>query len=86
VSPCLEEYPGIEGAHGGAGDAQKLEHAFHIFLAAQHRPAQHAPLSVQIFGGGVDHNIRTKFQRTLQDRGTETIVHYQQRAAALGHC
>ena len=85
---CLhsfQKYPGIKRAHGGAGDTQKLEHTFHIFLATQHCSAQHTSLSVEILGGGMNHNVRTEIQRTLQDRRAETVVHHQQRTAAFCH-
>ena len=52
---ALEEDPGVEGAHAGAGGADDTQDLLADPLGiADHGPAQTPPLAVQVLGGGVD--------------------------------
>ena len=81
----LEKDPGIERTHGRAGGAQHPEHLFtNLFCIPHYRTADAAALTIQVFSGGMDYDIRPARQRTLQRRGTKAIVHHQQSVVVMG--
>ena len=52
---ALQQHPGVEGAHAGAGVADEgLEVLVAELARAEDRPAEAAPLPVDMLGGGID--------------------------------
>ena len=80
----LEKHPGVERAHAGAGGTDEPVDLLEDLFGTDHGAAQAAALPVQIFGGAVNHQVRTQFQRFLQRRGAEAVINDQQRAVVMG--
>ena len=87
---AFEMQPGVKGADGGAGVAQKdLQMIVQEILVAQHHAAQGAALTIDILGGGMDHDMGAKFHRALQSRAGKGVVHRKPRAMPVrnfGYC
>ena len=79
----LQYHPGVERRQRGSGGAQELEYLFHQRRAAADRTAQHAPLTVQVLGGGMDDEVGAELQGTLQGRCAKTVVDDQQGAPGM---
>ena len=74
----LEKHPGVERTHGGSGGAEKAVNIHpYPLLIADHGPADAAALPIQIFGGGMNDQIRAQLERLLQGRSAEAVVHHQ---------
>ena len=82
---ALEHNPGVEGAHDrprGAHEGHKIvcEKPF----VAQDGAAQAAALAVDVLGRGIDDDVGTEDEGTLNRRHTEHIVHDDAGANAVG--
>ena len=85
----LENYPRIERRNAWPSGTQELEHLIHQGLAATYRTTQHPPLTIQVLGSRVDHQISPQLEGLLQGRRAEAVVDRQQHARLMGnggHC
>ena len=81
---ALQMQPGIEGADRGAGGADEdLQMVVEEIFLAQHHAAKRAALAVNVFGGGMDHDVGAELHRPLQGGGGKGIVHRQPRSALV---
>ena len=61
--------PGIEGAHGGSRVANEgFDFGLAEFFGCQDCAAEAASLSVNVFGGGIDHDVCAVCKGILQSR------------------
>ena len=81
---AAEQHPGMKRCHRHAAGVHVNLHLLHQFLASDHHAALHPALPVYRLGGGVYRQVCAEFQRLLQNRGQEAVVHHQQRARLMG--
>ena len=80
----LEEHPRIERAHARARRADEAEDVrAHQLLIAHHSAANAAPLTIEKFSGGMDHQVGAELEGLLQRRRAKAIVDGQQDAAFM---
>ena len=85
---------GLEAAHGeegikraghGADRVLQETHLLGQLLAAGHHDAaDHVGMAVEVFGGGMQHQVRSEFQGPLQHGRAEGVVDHQDQAVLLG--
>ncbi len=81
----LDKHPCIERAEARAGVADELLQVIVVeLLRTQHGTAQGPSLTVDVFGGGVDDDVGTEFERMLQDRGGEDVVDHDEGSSRMG--
>ena len=49
------------------------------------QPGYHVGMAVQVFSGGVHHDIKTQLQRTVNDRGGEGVIRHAYHVMAAGN-
>ena len=88
----LQQGPGVERAHRGAGVAnERLQRTRDVVALAKHGATHHASLTVNVLGGRVDHHIGAQLERSLERRRCKHVVNNHDGArgvcqsAHLGH-
>ena len=82
---ALEQDPRVERAHPEPGMThQVLDRPGHELLRAQHRAAEHAALTVDVLGGGVDHHVGAQLEWLLVQHGGKHVVHHDLRTGGVG--
>ena len=72
----LQGEPGHERRHDAPGRVLHEAHRLGLALVrADHRPAHRRVVAVQVLGGGVDHEVRTKLEGALIPRREQGVVH-----------
>ena len=74
----LEHHPGVEGREHHAGVFLHRQQALvNEFGAGADRTGHDAALAVEVFGARVQHDVGAEFERALQRRGGQAVVHRQ---------
>ncbi|MCY1282907.1 hypothetical protein D9M69_458410 [compost metagenome] len=80
----LDHHPGVEGAESRARGTQETHDFLHVLGTAGDHAAHGAALAVDVLGGRMHDDVGPQFQRLLQGRGAEAVVHHQQGALLVG--
>jgi hypothetical protein len=56
----FQKYPGIKSTHGWATGAYYTKDLFHFFLTPHHCSAQATALTINVFGGRMNHDVGTQ--------------------------
>src|SRR3989338_6973416 len=74
-----QDQPRVEGRFGNTqGVDPKAAAGFQVLVPVDDRSADNIAVTVQIFGRGVDDNVRSKIKRTLKIRTQKRIIHDRQ--------